>query len=276
MARIQPKGGGDPIWRGPRRRRGFRACGRCYGIAFASCLTSVLLARCGANRIFACDLYNRRAHIDIAWARQGDNTMGVAPGHLWLYTEWLRDGLLKRGGAVLELGAQELFCVADPSHINRFVEQFGGEPFPDDDVIRLANRGLAGEIFARAGSPYASIDCKPYPFGIVMDLNHDSLPAEHHARYGLVTNHGTSEHIANQWNVAKTIHDATAEGGLMLHAVPVSGEWNTGCLTTTRNSSGFWQWPTAIEPSRCGLGLTTRRPRCRPASRGTSRTNRSR
>ena len=72
---------------------------------------------------------------------------------------------------MLELGAQELFCVADPSHINRLVEQFGGEPFPDDDVIRLANRGLAGEIFARAGSPCASIDCKPYPFGIVMDLN---------------------------------------------------------------------------------------------------------
>ena len=132
---------------------------------------------------------------------------------------WQRQGWLKRGDALLDLGAQQLFCTSDPSQINHFVEQFGGEAFYDSDIARLANGGLAGELFARVGSPYTSIDCKPYPFGIVMDLNHDVLPAEHHARYGMVTNHGTSEHIINQWNILKTMHDAAAEGALPQRAL---------------------------------------------------------
>jgi hypothetical protein len=164
--------------------------------------------------------------------------MGIAPGLVWLFADWHRQGLLKRGDAVLELGAQELFCGGDPSQINRFVRCFGGEPFSDADLARVADRGLAGELFARVGSPYTSIDYKPFPFGIVMDLNRDVLPAEHHGRYQLVTNHGTSEHIINHWNVMKTMHDATAEGGLMFHNVPFCGLFEHGLFNY--NPKFFW------------------------------------
>jgi hypothetical protein len=36
----------------------------------------------------------------------------------------------------------------------------------------------------------------------------------------LTTNHGTTEHVFNQYNAFKMIHDFTAQGGLMLHALP--------------------------------------------------------
>jgi hypothetical protein len=67
---------------------------------------------------------------------------------------------------------------------------------------------------------YACVDLDPSFNSIALDLNFDSAPAEHRGRYGLVTNHGTSEHIMNQLNVFQVTHDFTKPGGLMLHAVP--------------------------------------------------------
>jgi hypothetical protein len=55
---------------------------------------------------------------------------------------------------------------------------------------------------------------------IPLDLNFDPCPPEHVGKYGFVTNHGTSEHILNQYNVFKVMHDLTMTGGFMLHAVP--------------------------------------------------------
>src|SRR5215208_6394289 len=46
------------------------------------------------------------------------------------------------------------------------------------------------------------------------------VPPEHRAKYGMTTNHGTTEHLLNQYNAFKMIHDFTAPGGLMLHALP--------------------------------------------------------
>jgi hypothetical protein len=46
-----------------------------------------------------------------------------------------------------------------------------------------------------------------------------------------VTNHGTSEHILNQWNVFEVMHDATKLGGLMVHGVPFNGEFEHGIIS---------------------------------------------
>jgi hypothetical protein len=46
------------------------------------------------------------------------------------------------------------------------------------------------------------------------------VPPDRRGKYGLTTNHGTSEHILDQRNTFKVIHDFTAPGGLMLHALP--------------------------------------------------------
>jgi len=82
----------------------------------------------------------------------------------------------------------------------------------------------------RAGFRDASIDYKDYPFAVRLDLNRNILPEEHHGRYDVVTNHGTSEHILNQWNFFKTMHDAAAVGALMYHSVPFCGEFEHGIM----------------------------------------------
>jgi hypothetical protein len=166
--------------------------------------------------------------------------MGIGPEHLTgAYAGWLAsEGWLKRGDGMLDMGAQELFCAAKPESVNDFVTRFGGQPYPPAELARIADRGLAGEAMIRAGFRYASVDIKPYPFGIQLDLNRDQLPAEHHGRYQLVTNHGTSEHILNQWLFFQAMHDGAAEGALMYHSVPFCGEHEHGIVQYTPKF--FW------------------------------------
>jgi hypothetical protein len=51
-------------------------------------------------------------------------------------------------------------------------------------------------------------------------LNFDECTPEHKGRYQLVTNHGTTEHLLNQFNSFKMVHDLAAKDGLIMHALP--------------------------------------------------------
>src|SRR5215470_18147302 len=98
----------------------------------------------------------------------------IGPALLGRYIDWSEAGWLSRGDGVLDLGAQELICQSAPHYINRFVSRFGGEPFSDHELVRVAT-GMAGEVLIRAGLRYMSIDYKEYPFCLRLDLNHDQL-----------------------------------------------------------------------------------------------------
>ena len=76
------------------------------------------------------------------------------------------------------------------------------------------------------------------PFAVPLDLNLSGLPEAHIGRYDIVTNHGTSEHILNQWNVFKVVHDAAKRGGLMFHAVPMACDFEHGLVSY--NPKFFW------------------------------------
>lgn len=163
--------------------------------------------------------------------------MGIAPGNLLLMMAWADNGWLQPRASILDIGAQELFCTSNPGVLNQFLGRFGGVAYDDDEQHRMADRELAGNLMLRAGFSYASIDYKPYPFGIPLDLNRERLPDEHCGRYDLVTNCGTSEHILNQWNVFETMHAAAAPSELMHNVVPCSGEFEHGIINY---NAKFW------------------------------------
>jgi hypothetical protein len=163
--------------------------------------------------------------------------MGFNPGLLDHVVRWATNDEF-RPGPVLDVGTSELFCGGDPASLNRFLSHFGGEPYADDELGRRANGGLAAELFQRAGFDYMAIDFAVFPHTLRLDLNVDPLPADQHGRYGLVANSGTSEHILNQYNVFKVIHDATAPGGLMYHGLPMAGEFSHGIISY--NPKFFW------------------------------------
>ena len=91
---------------------------------------------------------------------------------------------------------------------------------------------------AAFGSGYAAIDIDASPGSIPLDLNFDDVPAEFKASFALVTNFGTTEHVANQLNAFKTIHDLAEVGGVMIHTVPAQGYMNHGLVNY--NPKFFW------------------------------------
>jgi hypothetical protein len=171
--------------------------------------------------------------------------MGMNPGWLRHFSELADANNIVKGDRFLDVGTSELFCADDPASLNDFLARFGAEPYRDQERDRMANRGLASELFIRAGLKYTSIDFADYPHTIRLDLNWQSLPVEHWGRYKFVSNSGTSEHILNQFNVFETIHNATAQDGLMYHGLPMGGDFSHGLFSY--NPKFFWALAKANE-----------------------------
>ena len=72
---------------------------------------------------------------------------------------------------------------------------------------------------------YMALDMHGTPDSTFVDLNQEySCDQE----FDLVTNLGTTEHIFNQAQVFKTIHDLTAVNGVMFHGLPHQGQYDHG------------------------------------------------
>ena len=72
---------------------------------------------------------------------------------------------------------------------------------------------------------YKAIDLHGTIFSIEKDLNY---PYFENTKYDVVTNFGTTEHIFNQYEVFKTIHNLVKPNGFMLHFLPYQGAYNHG------------------------------------------------
>jgi hypothetical protein len=159
-----------------------------------------------------------------------------------------RRGYIANGSAVIEIGAQQLdesflkarndiaatgrsFGVTDPPPAFAWTG-------PRSDINVLAGAPLAREFWTWLGLSYASIDIDGSPGSIPLDLNYDEVPTEFIGKYDVVTNFGTTEHVVNQLQSFKIIHDLATPGGLMLHVLPNSGDLNHGLVSY--NPKFFW------------------------------------
>jgi hypothetical protein len=159
-----------------------------------------------------------------------------------------RRGYIPNGSAVIEIGAQQLdesfvSATEDIAATGRFFGVTTPPPSfartgPRSDTNVLAGAPLAREFWTWLGLNYASIDIDGSPGSIALDLNYDEVPAELVGRYDMVTNFGTTEHVANQLQSFKIIHDLAAAGALMLHVLPAGGMPNHGLVSY--NPKFFW------------------------------------
>src|SRR5258708_988403 len=165
-----------------------------------------------------------------------------------LLTTLKRRGYIPNGSAVIEIGAQQLdesFVAAtrDIEATGRFFGVTSPPPSftwtgPRSDTNVLAGAPLARDFWTWLGLNYASIDIDGSPGSIPLDLNYDEVPAELVGRYDVVTNFGTTEHVANQLQSFKIIHDLASAGALMLHVLPAGGTPNHGLVSY--NPKFFW------------------------------------
>jgi hypothetical protein len=178
--------------------------------------------------------------------------MGLGSDAIELVMRLKDEGYLNGPYSVTEIGAQQLansFLEARAG-IEKLGEMFGvREPcrLPEAKPTYIvhgqtehldAAAPLARDLWTWLGFEYASIDIDGSPGSIPLDLNYDQVPEIALGKYQLVTNFGTTEHVANQLNAFKVIHDLTALGGIMIHHLPIQGMFNHGLVNY--NPKFFW------------------------------------
>src|SRR5262245_4179693 len=172
--------------------------------------------------------------------------MGIGSDTIELLIRLQTGGLLPRQASIIEIGAQQLatsFLQATDRQKELAKLFEAAEPLPfsqtgvgpsrivHGDLEHLDEAAPAARTFWKwLGFDYAAIDIDGSPGSIPLDLNYDSVPADVEAKYDLVTNFGTTEHVANQLNAFKVVHDLTAPGGLMVHQLPAQGFFNHGLV----------------------------------------------
>jgi SAM-dependent methyltransferase len=146
--------------------------------------------------------------------------VGLGPPVIELYRQLKVLGAFDEVHDVMELGSQDFWC-PQQNLVKALFAAFH-RPVPDAALLSTnnANQKSARLLYEALGMKYQCVDVDGRDGSLVLDLNFDTTPQEHKNRYDLVTNHGTSEHILNQLNVFRVMHEFAKPGGIMIHAVP--------------------------------------------------------
>lgn len=165
--------------------------------------------------------------------------MGVA---LHEITELISELDFQQSPSVLDIGAQNLYR-ADADSIVAFIRRFndvydpaalkayamrlslGSQFFPGIGGI---NGAWLGDLLVRAGIDYRSFDIFDGYRTTIFDLNRDDLDPAMAGTFDLVLNAGTTEHVLNQLNCFKVIHEAAKVGGLIYHSLPMTAHLDHG------------------------------------------------
>jgi len=71
---------------------------------------------------------------------------------------------------------------------------------------------------------HVSIDLNGEDGALPINLD-EPVPEEMVGVFDLVTNYGTIEHVNNQFQAFKNVHDMARSGGVMIHTLPPPGHW---------------------------------------------------
>jgi hypothetical protein len=178
--------------------------------------------------------------------------MGISGKDVELLIRLRRDGYLPDRASVIEIGAQQISnsVLRDPSPVVELGHLFGvGSPAPLPAPLPFtrtpeglerqpADAPLARDLWMWLGFSYASIDVDGTLGAIPLDLNYATVPSALARKHHLVTNFGTTEHVANQLNAFKIVHDLAAPNGVMIHNLPSQGGFNHGLVNYTPKF--FW------------------------------------
>lgn len=155
--------------------------------------------------------------------------MAIGPQVISIYNHLFDKIDSKKIKNVCEIGRQNLsFNSIVDDKMKALFKKFN--KIPSNKLLSLApkdNWGLRAKIlYEELGLIYHSFDIdqdeehEDTSTNTIIDLNFDKIDTSHYLKYDFVTNFGTSEHIFNQLNFFKTMHDITSVNGYMLSEVP--------------------------------------------------------
>jgi hypothetical protein len=168
--------------------------------------------------------------------------MAIGPKHLlWFKELSAKLGVLFPHASVMDIGSSNLYD-ATADQIREFITYYNPNIAADaqrlDEFCRRAAENATvgpgitttwvGEVMEWAGLNYRSFDIFQGYGTEIFDLNCDSLPPRHFQQYDLVMNFGTTEHLFNQYNAFKVIHELAMPGGFIFHQLPTMGYLDHG------------------------------------------------
>jgi len=159
-------------------------------------------------------------------------------------------GRLPDGARIVEIGAQQLSnsFLRATAELAQLYELLGRVPVDLggpreaailDGIERQAPSAPASQPFWESlGFTYDAVEYGGHRGVTALDLNLDHVPAKLRSSFDLVVNAGTTEHVVNQDNAFRVIHDLTKVGGIMLHELPGGGMLTHGVVSY--NPQFFW------------------------------------
>jgi SAM-dependent methyltransferase len=158
--------------------------------------------------------------------------MGVGAKNLIRILDLCSRGVLPPGAGILEFGAQRIRCAgAEESVVAEFHRFFterrqagwNAASLSKAEIAALAREGFSASLFRACGFGYQALDIFDGDGVMLFDLNIQEAPRDMIGKFDLVTNFGTTEHLINQLQAMRTIHDFAKPGGLMYHDLPLGG-----------------------------------------------------
>jgi SAM-dependent methyltransferase len=148
--------------------------------------------------------------------------MGYGRDSLNLTLSLWKDGVFDSSKSVIELGSQDLKMSKMELDLvfNKIlqIQKRIDEPFIPEMMYR-----------AMGFDKYRCVDADGQNNALVFDLNSDIRSKySFNETFDLVTNHGTTEHCFDQYNVFRNIHNFCKPNGIMIHGLPFQGYLNHG------------------------------------------------
>jgi hypothetical protein len=162
--------------------------------------------------------------------------MAYSGGFLDQIGDWIDSGVIplsSQPARVVEIGAQMFNAGTPHATISRFIKRWRPAFDDHETETRFPTSPYfycyAADVWRLAGFDYASYDVTDDAPGCrLFDLNFGDVPAPDRGTADIVTNLGTTEHVANQLNAFRAIHDLLKIGGVAIHQVPFTGMLNHG------------------------------------------------
>lgn len=136
--------------------------------------------------------------------------------------------------------------------------ELGSQSMSNDEVSLPQN---ARDYMKNLGFDYTSIDIDGAFGALQLDLN-EINQSDIGKQFDIVTNHGTTEHLFDQRNCFKLMHELTKVGGIMIHVVPCGGykkhgfyTYQIGLFEDVANANGYKMLHAKEENDRMGILL---------------------
>lgn len=164
--------------------------------------------------------------------------MGTTIDQLDTIANLYAEGHLPFGARIADIGCQQLWG-DNVEGIRRFLKAFGRDDLNSSVVKEFAKNGaFIGHSLRAVGFDYISFDVVEAPFCRFLDLENDAAPDP--GTFDLVLNFGTTEHVLNQFNALRILHELVKPGGLVYSYFIRGGQMDHGLVHYSNRFVDLW------------------------------------